>query len=117
MMSHWLEQQCRRYAKGQGILTGVELEQHLQALGGVWKIVATDDNPAVLQKQFSFESYQDVLAFVANIGSIAEEQDHHPDMTVRWGDCTVSFCTHSAGGITFNDLICAHLTDILAQNA
>lgn len=108
-MKNWSEQQCQQYSKGQGILSTTELTQHLQSLDD-WKIV-TNDNQAAIRKSFKFKRYSDVLAFVAKTGSIAEAQDHHPDMLVKWGECIVSFTTHSAGGITLNEIICAHLVD------
>lgn len=114
-MQHWFEQQCQHYAKGQGILSNDELQTYLKELGNDWK-KATIKNKHVLQKTFQFERYQDVLAFVACVGEIAENHNHHPDMLVKWGECTITFCTHSAGGITLNDLICARFINKIAKN-
>ena len=38
---------------------------------------------------------------------IAHHEDHHPDLQVHYNRCVVAFSTHSAGGVTLNDIICA----------
>jgi len=40
-------------------------------------------------------------------------EDHHPDLRVGYDRCEVSFSTHSAGGVTENDFICAAKTDAI----
>ena len=61
----------------------------------------------VIAKTWSFPNYHETLAFVNAVAWIAHRQDHHPDMTVSYGRCRVEFSTHSIGGISENDLICA----------
>jgi 4a-hydroxytetrahydrobiopterin dehydratase len=47
------------------------------------------------------------------VAAIADNEDHHPQMVVEYGRCTLRFDTHSAGGITVNDFICAAKIDAL----
>ncbi len=47
------------------------------------------------------------MAFVNAIAYIAHREDHHPDLGVQYNRCAVTYSTHSAGGVTLNDLICA----------
>jgi 4a-hydroxytetrahydrobiopterin dehydratase len=47
------------------------------------------------------------MAFVNALAYIAHQEDHHPDLWVSYNRCEVAFNTHSAGGISVNDLICA----------
>ena len=47
------------------------------------------------------------MAFVNAVAWIAERADHHPDLSVHFNRCVVSYSTHDAGGITQNDLVCA----------
>ena len=56
---------------------------------------------------FSFENYYQTIAFVNVIAQIAHQQDHHPELGVSYNRCTVSYSTHSVGGLTINDFICA----------
>lgn len=66
-----------------------------------------------LQKTYRFSDYYRTIAFVNAVAWIANQQDHHPDLDVRYNRCGVTFSTHDAGGITLNDLICAARVDSL----
>ena len=66
-----------------------------------------------LQKRFDFPDYHHTIAFVNALAWIAHAEDHHPDLSVHYGHCTVRWSTHSAGGITALDLHCAARTDAL----
>jgi len=70
---------------------------------------------AHLQTSYRFSSWFETLAFVNALGWMVQDQDHHPELQVSHGRCVVRFSTHSAGGITLNDFICAALTDALAS--
>jgi 4a-hydroxytetrahydrobiopterin dehydratase len=60
-----------------------------------------------LAREFRFENYYETMAFVNAVAWIAHREDHHPDLGVGYNRCTVTWWTHSAGGITLNDAICA----------
>ena len=64
-----------------------------------------------LERRFGFANYEQTMGFVNAVAALAQAQDHHPDMLVRWGDCMVRWQTHSAGGLTLNDLVCASKVD------
>jgi len=61
----------------------------------------------VLVKIFPFKNYYETMAFVNMVAWIAHREDHHPDMTVGYNKCRVAFSTHSVGGLSENDFICA----------
>ena len=62
----------------------------------------------ILVREFRLPDYRATIAFVNAVAQVAEAQDHHPDMTVGYATCSVSWSTHSAGGaLTDNDFICA----------
>jgi 4a-hydroxytetrahydrobiopterin dehydratase len=67
-----------------------------------------------IEKTFHFTDYHRTIAFVNAVASIAHAEDHHPDLTVRYDRCTVAWSTHSAGGVTLNDCICAAKLEALA---
>ena len=73
-----------------------------------WEV--TDD---ALERAFAFPDYPATIGFVNAVAAMAEQEDHHPEMHVRYGRCTVRWNTHSAGGISRNDFICAVRTDDL----
>ena len=60
-----------------------------------------------LAKTYRFGNYHETIAFVNAIAWIAHRADHHPDLSVHYDRCIVSWSTHDAGGITGNDLTCA----------
>lgn len=62
----------------------------------------------ILTREFDFPNYRATIAFVNAAAAIAEQEDHHPEMTVGYSTCRVTWSTHSAGGaLTENDFICA----------
>ncbi len=60
-----------------------------------------------LSKTFQLTDYHRTLALVNAVAWIAHEQDHHPDMHVGYNRLTVHWSTHSVGGLSLNDFICA----------
>ena len=68
---------------------------------------------AGIQRSFSFDDYHGTMAFVNAVAWLAHRGDHHPDLQVGYNRCTVRWSTHSAGGITLKDLICAAQVEAL----
>lgn len=66
-----------------------------------------------LVREFAFADYFRTIAFVNASAWISHTQDHHPDLFIGYGQCVVSFITHSAGGLTENDFVCAARHDAL----
>lgn len=60
-----------------------------------------------ITRHFKFKNYYQTLAFINAAAWIAHQQDHHPDIEFGYNNCTINFTTHSAGGITIFDFICA----------
>lgn len=85
------------------LLTADEMPVLLDEAEG-WN--CADDGKSISRK-FSFPGYVKTMAFVNTVASIADQQDHHPDMLVSYNCCTVTFSTHSVGGLSENDFICA----------
>lgn len=60
-----------------------------------------------IEKTFRFADYKATIAFVNAVAAIAEREDHHPELRVRYGHCVVAWTTHDADGVTRNDVVCA----------
>ena len=56
---------------------------------------------------FHFKNFHETMAFVNALAWIAHEQDHHPDLEIGYKHCLVRYSTHSIGGLSENDFICA----------
>ena len=86
-----------------------DVQAHLAGLGG-WHAV-----DGAIEKCFTFGNFHETMAFVNALAWIAHREDHHPDLQVGYDRCTVRFSTHSVGGISLNDMICAAHTDALVS--
>ena len=56
-----------------------------------------------LKRQLKFEDFQASVDFVNRITPVAEDMNHHPDISISWNTVDLSLSTHSEGGITEND--------------
>lgn len=56
-----------------------------------------------IARQFTFPSFADAITFVTRLAFDAEASDHHPDLLVRYRKVTVTWSTHSDGGVTERD--------------
>ncbi|MBY0439940.1 MAG: 4a-hydroxytetrahydrobiopterin dehydratase [Burkholderiales bacterium] len=66
-----------------------------------------------LTRVFSFTDHWETLAFVNATAWVTHREDHHPELAIGFDRCQVRFTTHSAGGLSENDFICAAKFDAL----
>ena len=67
-----------------------------------------------IHRTYQFANFVESMAFVNAIASVAETDQHHPDILVRWNKVTLTLSTHDAGGITAKDFAMAAKADELA---
>lgn len=60
-----------------------------------------------IERSFRFKNFHETMAFANALAWICHREDHHPDLAVSYDRCSVRFNTHSVGGISINDFICA----------
>lgn len=60
-----------------------------------------------IARAFHFADFHATMAFVNAVAGIAHREEHHPDLEVGYNRCVVRFSTHSVGGLSLNDFICA----------
>jgi 4a-hydroxytetrahydrobiopterin dehydratase len=92
---------CRPLPAGTPPLSGHDLE-HLLGHAEGWAI-----SGGQLTKTFQFENHYQTMAFVNAVAWISHREDHHPELVVGYSSCTVRYATHSIGGLSENDFICA----------
>ncbi len=68
-------------------------------------------------RELEFASFAAAISFVTRLAELAEREDHHPDIDIRYRRVTVRWSTHSAGGITDRDRQLAVRTLELASTA
>ena len=79
-----------------------------------WKIIEREGVPN-LERAFTFKNFQQALAFTDQIGDLAEEEGHHPDILTQWGKVTIWWSTHKIKNLHRNDFIMAAKTDDIAK--
>ncbi len=79
-------------------LSQTEIQGKLRGLPG-WELVKGKS----IQKKFSFGNFKEALAFVNQVGELAEKSDHHPDITINYNKVTLTSWTHTSGGLTTKD--------------
>ena len=75
-----------------------------------WKLT---DNGKKMRATFDFKNYYHTTAFVNAVAYVAHREDHHPDVSFGYKQCTVEYWTHAVDGLTENDFICAAKVDAL----
>lgn len=95
--------------EGQAAMGDDEIRKQLARMSG-WALAG-----GAIEKTYKFPDYHRTMAFVNAVAWIAHAEDHHPDLAVGYSRCTVRFNTHSVGGISINDFICAAKVDALVN--
>ena len=108
-MSDLAKRKCIPCEGGVDPMTRDEAEKLLTELDD-WMLV---DEANLLAKSFRFADFKQTMAFVNKVAAIAEEEGHHPDMTVTYNTVTIELMTHAIGGLSENDFIVAAKIDQL----
>lgn len=74
-----------------------------------------NENHTGINRKFTFKNFYQTIAFVNAVAWIANKENHHPDMKVSYGYCSVQFTTHAIQGLSENDFICAAKIDQLEK--
>jgi 4a-hydroxytetrahydrobiopterin dehydratase len=93
---------CRPIPAGTPRLPPAETRALLAELGSGWHVIGDR-----LRKRFTFADFAGAVAFVNRVGTIADAEDHHPDVALGWGRADVELWTHTVGGLSESDFIVA----------
>ena len=108
-MRELVEIKCVACKKGAPQVSPDELAEFIPQIPD-WKIVEHDGIKRLV-RVFIFPDFCEALEFTNRVGQLAEAEDHHPDLIVKYGSCRVVYSTHSIGGLSENDFICAKKID------
>ena len=89
-----------------------EINKNLNKLKN-WEI---NNDKEMIFKKFIFKSFKKALNFTNIVGQIAEEEGHHPDISLGWGYCLIMIHTHAIKGLSINDFILASKIDQIDYN-
>ena len=87
-----------------------EIHKYLKKVDG-WNVKSDEDNSFYLIKDFKFNNFMESQNFVNKIGKIAEDENHHPDISFGWGYCKVKIFTHAIKRLAESDFILAAKID------
>lgn len=105
------ESQCEACQADAPKVSEEELAQLVKMIPDWTPIVV--DGVMQLERVFKFKNFKLALAFTNELGALAEEEFHHPGILTEWGKVTVTWWSHSIGGLHKNDFIMAAKTDEL----
>ena len=92
-------------------LSASEAEQRMKSVHG-WRLEGNE-----IIKQFTFRDFPEAVRFVDALVPEAEAADHHPDILISYKRVTLTYSTHSEGGLTEKDFAGAAMADRVADAA
>ena len=113
-MTDFADRQCQPCEGGVAPLTPAQARESLKALHADWKL--SDDGKFIV-REFDFPAFSRTIAFTNAVAWIATVEGHHPEMTVSYGRCVVSYKTTAIGGLSDNDFICAAKIDRISVDS
>jgi 4a-hydroxytetrahydrobiopterin dehydratase len=100
------DQHCVPCRGGVPALKGERLRPYAEQLPD-WKIIEEHH----IAKSFAFPDFKTGLDFVNRVGAVAEQEGHHPDLSLGWGKVDVRIYTHVVRGLTESDFVLAAKID------
>lgn len=102
------DRECIACTSDEDPLTGEELTGLFDQLDAdVWTVV--DEHH--LEGTYSFDDFREALEFTKEVGELAEEEFHHPDIHLSWGEVVIELWTHKIDGLFETDFIMAARMD------
>lgn len=90
-------------------LSRAEIDERIQKLNNGWVLEGD-----AIRKKFTFTDFLEAVAFVNRLAPEAEKADHHPDILINYKRVTLTYSTHSEGGLTEKDFAGAATADRVA---
>lgn len=109
MMEDLTSKKCVPCSVGAPTLEIDEIKEFHKSLKEGWKVI---DNKKI-EKIYKFKNFKEALGFTNKVGSLAEEEGHHPDIYLSWGKVVIQLWTYKIGGLHENDFILAAKIDEL----
>jgi len=79
------------------------------------RIPEWDTNKKQIERTFEFDDFNQAVDFVNAVAEISDEEEHHPDIDIRWNKVRLVLSTHSEGGLTDLDFQVAEKIDTLEE--
>jgi len=112
MTSSLTNQHCIPCQGGMPALSSEESDRLLAQLQNDWQL----NGQGHLCKRYAFKNFMSAMDFANKIATLAEQEGHHPDLTIVWGACAVEIWTHKIQGLTESDFILAAKIEALTTS-
>ncbi len=109
-MSELAKKRCIPCEGGIDPLTEAEARKLMPELQEDWMLI---DSGNMLARTFNFKNFVETMAFVNKVAAVAEEEQHHPDMSISYNTLSIELTTHAIDGLSENDFILAAKIDEL----
>lgn len=109
MSDNLLTKICTPCRGGVPPLSPTAAEGYLTRVPG-WSLA---DEGRGIERSFRFKNFKEALDFVTRVGTLAEGEGHHPDVSFGWGWAKVLWQTKKIKGLHENDFIMAAKTNEL----
>ena len=83
-------------------------------VGALVRVPGWRHEGAAIQREFRFRDFAETMKFVNRVASLAEEANHHPDISIRYNRALLELSTHDEGGLTERDFALAEQIDGIA---
>ena len=87
-----------------------EIHKYQKKVDG-WDVKKDEKKIYFLEKNFLFKNFVSSQNFISKVGKIAENENHHPDISYGWGYASIKITTHAIEGLSENDFILAAKID------
>tara|TARA_B100002051_G_scaffold216536_1_gene209181 strand:+ start:51 stop:389 length:339 start_codon:yes stop_codon:yes gene_type:complete len=109
-MSDLADKKCIPCEGGIPSFDKTEIHKYLKKVDG-WDVKNDKDEIYYLIKEFKFKNFLESQNFVNKVGSIAEAEGHHPDISFGWGYAKIKIFTHAIKGLHESDFVLAAKVD------
>jgi 4a-hydroxytetrahydrobiopterin dehydratase len=106
------KKKCAPCEGGVPPLSAEAAKELLKQLKPEWMLI---DGGRILANTYAFRDFVETMAFVNKVAALAEEEQHHPDLSVSYSNLGVELSTHAIGGLSENDFILAAKIDGLSR--
>jgi len=110
-MTELRKKKCTPCEGGMPAMTPEEAEK-LQKEIPEWEVI---DDGLAIRRIFTFDNHFELMAFVNAVAWISHTEDHHPNQSLGYSRCELTYTTHAVEGLTENDFICASKVDALLE--
>lgn len=104
----FLDKKCKPCEGGVPPFTPEETQAAMLELHTDWRAEGYK-----IKRGFLFKGFQEAIDFVNKVATLAEEEGHHPDISIHYNKVDIELWTHAIGGLSENDFILAAKIDQL----